>query len=390
MTSSIDLSPDQRGALQSLLNWYTRDSSSYITLGGYAGTGKTTLVGVLRMLLHKHNPDLKVAFCSYTGKGTLVLKNKLEALNVNYKGDTISTIHSLIYEPIENQNQEIVGWKKKEALKTNLIIVDEASMVDQTIWADLLSYKVRIIAVGDHGQLPPIGENFNLMESPTLKLTKIHRQMKGNPIITLSSMAREKGHIPSGSYGVNIKKYSREDTDFAEVIESLLLNYDDTMLILCGYNQTRVHINNQIRYHLGFETQEPISGDKVICLRNNHTKGIYNGLIGTIKTIEEATEDFYYAEIDMENGKKYKGAIYKHQFNSKEPINFTKDRKKIGDSDIFDFGYALTVHKAQGSEADKVILFEERFSKMDDETWKRWLYTAITRAKKQLFIFGSD
>jgi len=57
--------------------------------------------------------------------------------------------------------------------------------------------------------------------------------------------------------------------------------------------------------------------------------------------------------------------------------------------DLFDFGYALTVHKAQGSQAKKVILFEERFSKMDDTDWKRWLYTAITRAEEELLIFGS-
>jgi exodeoxyribonuclease-5 len=56
--------------------------------------------------------------------------------------------------------------------------------------------------------------------------------------------------------------------------------------------------------------------------------------------------------------------------------------------DLFDFGYALTVHKAQGSQAQKVVLFEERFSKMDDETWCRWLYTGVTRAGEELYIIG--
>ena len=57
--------------------------------------------------------------------------------------------------------------------------------------------------------------------------------------------------------------------------------------------------------------------------------------------------------------------------------------------DLFDFGYALTVHKAQGSQAKRVILFEERFSQMTDDEWRRWLYTAVTRAEEELFIFSS-
>jgi len=59
-----------------------------------------------------------------------------------------------------------------------------------------------------------------------------------------------------------------------------------------------------------------------------------------------------------------------------------------GGATLFDWGYALTVHKAQGSEADQVVLFEERFSFYDDEMWNRWLYTAVTRAKNELYWIG--
>ena len=84
----------------------------------------------------------------------------------------------------------------------------------------------------------------------------------------------------------------------------------------------------------------------------------------------------------------YKGLIYKAQFGAPEPINFTKERFRLRTHDIFDFGYALTVHKAQGSQAKRVILFEERFSKSNDDEWRRWLYTGITRAEEELFIIG--
>ncbi len=359
-------------------------------MGGYAGTGKTTLIGILRQKLHKENKNLHVAFCAYTGKASRVLRNKLIEARALFPNDSVGTIHSLIYSPIEDETtKEITGWKKKEAIETNLIIVDEASMVDLFIWQDLLSYGIPIIAVGDHGQLPPIRENFNLMATPDLKLEEIHRQAKENPIISLSIMARENGKIPVGSFGSKIKKMSYVEPESQDKVDELLKAYNEETLILCGYNKTRIKLNNFIRSSLGFEDKEPRSGDRVICLRNNHAKGIFNGMLGTIFDIKSKDEEFYKAQIVMDGEDDiYQGLIFKSQFGAPEPINFTKERFRLRDHDIFDFGYALTVHKAQGSQAKRVVLFEERFSKMDDEAWRRWLYTGVTRAEEELFIFG--
>jgi len=493
----VQLSEDQKQAVQRILNWYfSQNRSPYITLGGYAGTGKTTIISVVKLLILKYvkekkfarnlnqninpiidnnlqenyiqgieqnsaliaeqnfeqvtkqdfeqvtkqnleqvtkqdleqvtkqnleqvtkqdfeqNPNLinpalldlsptlqdqskkpkvfKVAFCSYTGKATLNLKNKLNDFNaVSYK-DTVSTIHGLIYKPIENHKQEIVGWMKNETIEYDLIIVDEASMVDQQIWLDLLSYGIPVIAVGDHGQLSPINGDFNLMQNPHVALTKIHRQAKENPIIDVSILARTKGKIPAKEYGLNIVKYSPENFDYAEVSNDLLQNYTLDTLVLCGYNNTRNKINSFIRSSLGFDTKEPCVGDRVICLRNNHTKNIYNGMLGTILEINLIDELFFEAKILMDETEYiYNGKIYAPQFGSTLSTNFTKDRPKIKDADLFDFGYALTVHKAQGSQCKRVVLFEERFAKMDDSEYKKWLYTAVTRAEKELFIFGN-
>ncbi len=105
--------------------------------------------------------------------------------------------------------------------------------------------------------------------------------------------------------------------------------------------------------------------------------------------MREKNEEFYSAQIVMDGEENiYKGLIFKSQFGAPEPINFTKERYRLRDHDIFYFGYALTVHKAQGSQAKRVILFEERFSKMNDDEWRRWLYTGITRAEEELFIVG--
>ncbi|MCR4305667.1 MAG: ATP-dependent RecD-like DNA helicase [Candidatus Daviesbacteria bacterium] len=387
----ITLSPDQQNVLKKILLWFEKekDRKQYITVGGYAGTGKTTLIAILRQELAKKNKNLKVGFASYTGKAARVLKNKLKDRNVILSGDSVSTIHALIYSPIVNEKEEIIGWEKKDSIECNLIIIDEASMVDEMIWEHLLSYRVPVILVGDHGQLPPIKGNFKLMQEPELRLEEIHRQARQNPIIGLSIQAREHGFIRPGKYSPGVRKFSPEDFDTKEEMEEILLNFNTNTLILCGYNSTRRKLNNHIRNALGFESPDPEAGDRVICLRNNHKKQIYNGMLGTIIRIKKKDPSWYEAEIEMDDeDKTFHGLISVEQFNSELPMNFTEKRSRIMAGDLFDFGYALTVHKAQGSQASRVILFEERFKQMTDETYKRWLYTAVTRAEEELYIFS--
>ncbi|OGS12346.1 MAG: hypothetical protein A2234_07730 [Elusimicrobia bacterium RIFOXYA2_FULL_58_8] len=384
------LSDDQQKALEILLVWHKDlEKSPFVTLGGYAGTGKTTLISVFKNELVKTNKSIKIAFCSYTGRAAQNLKNKLKEAGALCAKDSVSTIHGLIYTPLEDQGGQITGWERRDALERDLIIVDEASMVDGLIWRDLLSYNIPVIAVGDHGQLPPISGKFNLMERPEILLTQIHRQAKDNPIIKVSEYARSTGRVPVKQYGAGVVKYLREDPDAQEKTGELLEAYSPDTLILCGYNSTRTRINQFIRNSLGFETVAPARNDRVICLRNNHKKAVCNGMLGTILNLEAAQKDWYRAEIKMDdNARLYSGFIYAPQFGAKSGINFTKDRRLAAMGDLFDFGYALTVHKAQGSQAKKVVMFEERFAQMDDEMWRRWLYTGVTRAEEELYLFG--
>ena len=385
----LTLSPDQQKVLDQILAWYQDPhKKQYLTLGGYAGTGKTTLISILRQQLALKHKDLQVSFCSYTGKATRVLRQKLQEQKAMKKQDNVSTIHSLIYSPIE-ENQLIVGWKIRPEIKTDLLILDEASMVDPLIFRDLLSFNTPILAVGDHGQLPPIKEGFNLMEKPHLKLEQIHRQAETNPIIALSIQARENGEVYAGHYGENVQKISRTELDSQETVNDWLNDYDHETLVLCGFNTTRIKLNHYLRTILGFEEPNPQSGDRVICLRNNRKQKIYNGMTGIIQEIESFDDDWYEALIQMDDeNKPYEGLVLKKQFNSPQTLNFTEQRAMTLKGDLFDFGYALTVHKAQGSQAQKVILFEERSQHMDDNMWRRWLYTAITRAEEELYIVG--
>lgn len=388
----MQLSTDQKQALQHIFNWLKdKNRASYLTLGGYAGTGKTTLTALTRQLLHKRNSKLKVALVSYTGKAARVLKTTLNQHQATFKQDFVGTIHSLIYAPQTNQQGSIVGWNKKPRLDIKLIIVDEASMVNYDIWQDLLSFNIPLIAIGDHGQLPPIEGQFNLMEKPDIKLEKIHRQAADNPIINLSIKARKTGAIPVGQYGPHIEKLDQQAMDTQLKVQDLLRQHDKQTMILCGYNHTRVKINDFIRQHKFFEAPpEPQVGDRVICLRNNHAKRIYNGMLGRLLYIESVDENFYETEIKLDENQIYQGQVYKHQFGARTTKNYTpSERRLIQNADLFDFGYALTVHKAQGSQAPRVILFEERFKQMDDDEWRRWLYTGITRAEEELYIIGS-
>lgn len=388
----MDISNDKKLALKNILQWYAKeiDHKQFLTLGGYAGTGKTTLIAILRKLLFKQDSKLKVAFAAFTGKAARVLKNYLKDNEVLYKGDSVGTIHSLIYSVIENEHHEIIGWKRKEELKNDLIIIDEASMVDQKIWYDLLSYDVPILAVGDHGQLPPVSGQFNLMENPEIKLEEIHRQVADNPIIKLSIEARKYGRIKIGNYGKGVRKLAKNDPESQEIIENYLQQYNQETLILCGYNNTRIKLNNYLRNILGFDSPLPMAGDRVICLRNKQQKAIFNGMLGTLQRITSKDDNFYDVKILFDDEEQvFEGLAVKKQFGSSSALNFTRESRALTlQAELFDFAYALTVHKAQGSQATRVILFEERFKQMSDLDWRRWLYTAVTRAEEELIILG--
>jgi len=385
-----ELSLKQKQILNDILSWYKEKKTSYLTLGGYAGTGKTTLLGHLNLKLHKEYKNINIAYCSFTGKASVVLKKKLQETNSLKSSDFVGTIHRLIYKAIVDERDVILGWEKipEEDFKYELIVVDEASMVSQDIWRDLLSFKIPILAVGDHGQLPPVEGKFNLMGNPMLRLEEIYRQENENPIIVVSEMARKYGEIPVMEFSKCVKKFSRQDDDVMEFLTDKLSGYNENNMVLVGYNHTRVKLNEGIRQLLEYEGTQPAIGDRVICLRNNTQLGIFNGMLGSIESIEKVKQkelpDYYQTDILFDGEKDvFHLPISIEQFGQKETLKGTS--REIN---LFDFGYALTVHKAQGSQAEKVILFEERFPRMDDENWRRWLYTGVTRATTELYIIG--
>jgi ATP-dependent exoDNAse (exonuclease V) alpha subunit len=387
------LSMDQAAALKEIGAWYRSESSPYMTLGGFAGTGKTTLIAYLRKALREHDETATVAFCAYTGKAARVLQEKLREQRVARRGDLVSTIHSLIYTT-EDAPGGTPRWIRKDSIDRDLIIVDEASMVDESIWRDLLSFNVPVLAVGDHGQLPPVGSNFNLMANPTLRLERIWRQAVDSPIIEVATLARQNGQIPVKEFGSGVRKLDRSLPETGQDVQQMLEGWNPDLMILCGYNATRVNLNRTIRGLRDVSSPEPQPGDRVVCLRNNRAKRVYNGVLGRIASLKPADGPegarWYEAEIELEGEDYlYSGHILREQFGARETVRDVPPAPDGERGDLWDFGYALTVHKAQGSQAERVLVFEERFPRSTDDDWRRWLYTAVTRAVNELTIVGA-
>jgi exodeoxyribonuclease-5 len=274
-------------------------------VGGYAGTGKTHLATAVRISVRDLDPTVSVGFCAFTGKASSVLKERLESMGGLYEEDYVGTIHGMIYRPIvgedENGRQRIVGWKRRSELPYGVIILDEASMVSSDLWRDLTSYGIPIIAVGDHGQLPPIGDRFSLVHRPDLILNEIHRQALDSPIIRLSVEVRTRGEIPFGTFGRDVYKMRQSSSDFNDLFESLDFS-QPTIVTLCGMNWTRVQLNRQIRKKLGYYGEVPYEGERIICLKNNRSTKLMNGQLGTLGSICLCVPPHIYeAVIEMDN-----------------------------------------------------------------------------------------
>jgi hypothetical protein len=377
-----------------------------IKINGYAGTGKTFLLANIRKELFARLPGLfSAAFCTYTGKASSVILSKLEENQALFPEDYVGTIHGLIYKVIRAWDKDlnrfvIKGFRRRsiEEFYHNIIFVDEASMVSQTIWDDLHYFGVPIIAVGDHGQLPPIGDDHNPMQNSNYTLTEIHRQALNSPILKLADFARKYGYIPRNkTFGDGVFKIGWGNEDCKTLVEKA--DHEDDMIMLCGFNHSRINLNKMAREKLGYKFAEPYIGERVICLQNNRDIGIMNGQLSTVVftmpgdmgclklTIDpDGFEDLIecYATMHGFNNRFINTLDYLYTKDGRRQKRTARDHK-FEQLDFFDFGYAISVHKSQGSEWRRVILFEQ-FCKAWSDTWNRWLYTAITRAREKLFI----
>ncbi len=414
-------SPQQDEALSKAARWIRYpDGQQVFRIFGYAGTGKTTLAKHLA-----EGVDGLVLFAAYTGKAAHVLTQK---------GCPAVTIHSLIYHSrdkgkarmlqLENELEKMVAELKEmgaakskqqryiqmeksiEELKKEireetenlaqpffvknmesivkdaaLVVIDECSMVDAQMGEDLLSFGTPVMVLGDPAQLPPVASTgyFTSHVTPDIMLTEIHRQAQESGIIQLATLFRNGEHPNLGLLGHDCEVMGIEDIDSGMVL------VPDQLIV--GKNVTRSSYNQRLRTLHGYRTPGddntlyPVPGDRVICLRNNNEQGLLNGAMFNVSSVGGVMDSKIYMEIVPED-ESFSVEVSSHvlyfEGQPKDSLPYW-ERKE---AEEFDYGYAITGHKSQGSQWDHVMVFDESYCFRKD--WNRWAYTACTRAAGKL------
>lgn len=339
-----DLSHDQLRALDAMERFITAPSvpKPYFALQGLAGTGKTFMLSILA----QRYPGLKI--CAFTGKAASVLRKRV--------GAPVTTMHSVVYNfkglaKDDQGRMQPIFSPKGERLPRHVILIDEASMVGQRHAQDLLDTRARVIACGDPGQLPPVRDSQFFTRADTM-LTQIHRQALGSPIIRQAHKVRNENRYEADGDGFRVVR-APEPED--------LLNAD---IILCWRNRTRRRLNARKRSLLGLDG--PLHpGEPIMCLKNDHRLGLLNGQVyelverrddGLVVSSDGDTIEIDAATVEGEDQK-------------------FDERRHDEDWMPFAAAYSSTVHKAQGSEYENVLLYDEALS-----DWRSFMYTGITRS----------
>jgi len=222
--------------------------------------------------------------------------------------------------------------------------------------------------------LPPVkGTGFFTYKcEPDFLLSEIHRQAQDSPILKIATRVREQKQIALGKYGLS-KIILVKEINKKEILEC------DQVIV--GKNKTRFSYNKRIRELKGFVGNLPEIGDKLVCLKNNHELGLLNGAMFFVEeTMVLQDQDKIKLVLRTEGSDAVLEVIsHTHNFIGKELPFWQSD-----EAESFDFGYAITCHKAQGSQWDHVVLIDESFSFRKDRY--KWLYTGVTRAAEKLTI----
>jgi exodeoxyribonuclease-5 len=423
----VELSKEQTTTMKDIFawlkNWKSGGKGSRFTdvyvLAGWAGTGKTTLV--TEML--KSMPQealLDTAMVTYTGKASDVLAQKLS--DSGARPGYVGTIHSLFYVPSgeDNTTGDITFDLKQSkrfvdtdgiklpfmsrdgnwyTVNIKFLIVDELSMIHDEMFRDLTHFDIPILFCGDHYQVPPVngGTHPRLLQANT-ELITVHRQALDNPIIKAATFVRTGKNLGFGQLDKSLIRFRPTKTELNALLGRFIDKYfrkeEGTGVILCGKNKTRHFYNKKARDQLGFKGTMPKEGELVVCLKNDRETGLKNGTLCKVLTPcvldGDSKKETRYSRGKMQvlpvhGGNPIKVKCHTSCFGSdlsKMDMNIFKDRQ------FFDFGYALTVHKAQGSEWDAVFLINQRLYGQSEEEYTRWFYTGVTRASKTLLIAG--
>lgn len=355
----ITFNPLQKEALDKAVN----HSISIIT--GGPGTGKSTIVDALIYIIKENNPRTNIALCAPTGKASKRLSDltSLEA----------TTIHKMLKYDMRKNN---FAHNIFNPLEYDVLIIDEASMIDNILMANLLkaSFHIKqIIFLGDVNQLPSVAQGqvlSDLINSQHIDVTflqEIYRQKEGSHIIDLAYRILNNDQITE--VDINNEEISLVSLDDRKQINMILKEYaaqeqyDQCQIIAPIYGGVLgIDKINQSVQRLKHQDQAPFhEHDYVIQLKNRNDEKVYNGDTGYIISVnpKQIVIDFSDTIITYDKAMQHELAL----------------------------AYAISIHKAQGNEYNKVIIILQKQSSHFLD--KKMLYTAITRAKKELVIISN-
>ncbi len=436
---------DQELAIRALSEFlFVENQLNIFLLGGYAGTGKTSLIGALVRTLAK--TGMKSVLMAPTGRAAKVMSS--------FSGKSASTVHRKIYSFGEDTGGGYQFMPKENKLKNGVFIVDEASMITASenpekpsLLYDLIEYVYsapgcKLIFVGDIGQLPPIGLDFSPalnkkylldelgFQTITSLLSEILRQESDSGILHLSAQLRKFAPEIPALFSNQLDVVRIDSMDLQDEIESSFSAFGrENVMIVCRSNKQANLYNRQIRNRIFWYEEELNAGDTAMALSNNYfwldekseAGFIANGQMMEIQKIAREEEKYGcrfadavvrfpdYPEMPAVEIKILLDSLYVDSPSlSQEKLrdlynaitaaeyagiaNKRERRAKMRLDPYFQavqvkFGYAVTCNKAQGGQWDAVFVDPGYFTtEMWDRNYMRWLYTAITRAKKKLYL----
>jgi exodeoxyribonuclease-5 len=443
-----DLTEEQRRAIDSFTAWWREGKSTgfgkhqTFKLAGPAGAGKSTLALFALQAVGLDPLGSSVASVAYTGKAALVMRQK------GLVG--AKTIHSSIYIPVDDISKEVQALRAKlmalrgslgslttaeereaanekieklaEDIKktqdrsddsvqwvlnpcgavadSELVLCDEASMVGGKIQADLESYGIPVLYIGDLFQLPPVTDDEGdgagsvffdkdgLPRAVDFELKEIHRQAEGSPIVRYSRALRENrtdeiAFIGKQTGNGTLIRVPRSRLSAAHLAAA--------ERVICGRNDTRHRVNAEVREFLKRKTPYPEVGDKIVLLKNNKDYSVVNGMTGVCTSDHRdysEREGIITVDVELEDGRERSLPLlvpyFQHPGDKDALYEKTPGWSRAKNLHA-DYGYAMTCHKCQGSQLRSGVLLEEPLGKTD-EMRRRWLYTGVTRFSDSVVI----
>jgi exodeoxyribonuclease-5 len=297
---------------------------------------------------------------------------------------------------------EQLRWEDRPYLRSHadLLVIDESSMVSEEDLVRIRAFGVPVLLVGDHGQLPPVMARMNQWTAnPNVILTENHRQVNDTSGIVDVALAFRRGKKPPvGTYGdgrTMVVPRNQEGVSSLLGPERYREQGIEPPAIICPWNKLRANVNK--RFH-GSGGVRP--GDRVVALtrcaapivRNPIGPGVswggldlgdsvnvHNGQVGTVMAVVAERAKTCDIVVNVEEvGTVLVANVANEQFG--RPTAMALNERPVG-ARLWDYAYAITAHKAQGSEWDNVLVLEE-----NPQDYARWCYTAVTRAKSRLIV----